>query len=78
MEFSNQLPNLDNDEQNDRIDGRFVLMTDSEVDNLIEREENANLKNKRLVQEIAVLHGISWMSIYITNRILHARCGYEL
>ena len=48
MEFSNQLPNFDinifDDEQNERIDGRFVPMTDSEVDNLIETEENANTK----------------------------------
>ena len=48
MEFSNQLPNFDinifDGEQNERIDGRFVPMTDSEVDNLIETEENANTK----------------------------------
>ena len=30
------------------IDGRFVPMTDSEVDNLIETEENANTKRKTL------------------------------
>ena len=52
MEFSNQLPNFDinifDDEQNERIDGRFVPMTDSEVDNLIKTEENANIKRKTL------------------------------
>ena len=52
MEFSNQLPNFDinifDDEQNERIDGRFVPMTDSEVNNLIETEENANTKRKTL------------------------------
>ena len=52
-EFSNQLPYFDinvfDDERNERIDGRFVPMTDSEVDNLIETAENANTKNKRLV-----------------------------
>ena len=53
MEFSNQLPNFD--EQNESIDGRFVLMTDSEVDYLIETGKNANSKNKILVQEIVVL-----------------------
>ena len=59
MGFSNKLPNviidIFNDEQNERIDGRFVPMTDSEVDYLIATRENANLKNNRLVQEIAVL-----------------------
>ena len=52
MKFSNELPNFDinifDDEQNERIDGRFVPMTDSEVDNLIETEENANTKRKTL------------------------------
>ena len=46
MEFSNQIPNFDknifDDEQNERIDGRFVPMTDSEV------MENANTKRKTL------------------------------
>ena len=52
MEFSNQLPNFDinifDDEQNEMIDERFVPMTDSEVDNLIETDENANTKRKTL------------------------------
>ena len=52
MKFSNELPNFDinifDDEQNERIDGRFVPMTDSEVDNLIKTEENANIKRKTL------------------------------
>ena len=52
MEFSNQLLNLDiiifDDEQNERINGRFVQMTDSEVDNLIETEENSNTERKKL------------------------------
>ena len=59
MQFTNHLPNFDinifDDEQNERIDGRFVPVTDGEADNLIETEENANTKNKRLVQEIVVL-----------------------
>ena len=60
MEFLNQLPNFDvnifDDEQNKRIDERFVPTTDSEVNNLMETEENAgNLKNRRFVQEIVVL-----------------------
>ena len=54
MEFSNQLPNFDinifDDEQNERIDGRFVPMTDSEVDNLIETQENANTQEKDTVR----------------------------
>ena len=33
----------------------FLPMTDSEVNNLMEAEENANTKNTRLVQEIVVL-----------------------
>ena len=53
MEFSNQLPNFDinifDGQQNIRIDGIFVAMTDGEDDNLIETEENANTKNKGLV-----------------------------
>ena len=66
MEFSNQLPNFDinifDDEQNERIDGRFVPMTDSEVDNLIETEENANTKRKTLydinfVKQFLTEHG---------------------
>ena len=66
VEFSNQPPNFDNDDQNERIDGRFVLMTNSEVDNLIERQKNANSKNKRLVQEIVVLHGCLYNKQNIT------------
>lgn len=59
MEFSTQQTNfniniLDN-EQNRRIEWRFVLMTDDEVDHLIETEENAKTKNKRLVQDIVIL-----------------------
>ena len=50
MEFSNRLLNLDinifDEEKNERIDGRLVQMTDSEVDNLIETEENSNTKRK--------------------------------
>ena len=66
MEFSNQLPNFDinicDDEQNERIDGRFVPMTDREVDNLIETEENANTKRKTLydinfVKQFLTEHG---------------------
>ena len=66
MEFSNQLPNFDinifDDEQNERTDGRFVPMTDSEVDNLIETEENANTKRKTLydinfVKQFLTEHG---------------------
>ena len=49
--FSNELPKFDknifDDQQNERIVGRFVAMTDSEVDNLIETEGNANTKSKR-------------------------------
>ena len=52
MEFSNQQFNLDinmfDDELNERIDGRLVQMTDSEVDNLIKTEENSNIKRKTL------------------------------
>ena len=52
MKFSNELPNFDinifDDQQNERIDVRFVPMTDSEVDNLIKTEENANSKRKTL------------------------------
>ena len=44
MEFSNQVPNFHlsflDEEQNERTDGRFVLMTDSDVDKLIETEES--------------------------------------
>ena len=54
MKFSNQLLNFDikifDYEQNERIDARFVPMTDSEVDNLIETEENANTKGKTLYE----------------------------
>ena len=58
MKFSNELPNFDinifDDEQNERIDGRFVPMTDSEVDNLIKTEENANTKRKTFYDIIFV------------------------
>ena len=66
MAFSDQLPNfaidIFDDEQNERIDGRFVPMTDSEVDNLIEMEENANTKRKTLfdinfVKQFLTEHG---------------------
>ena len=66
MEFSSQLLNLDinifDDEQNQSIDGRFVQMTDSEVDNLIEKEENSNTKRKILydinfVEQFLAEHG---------------------
>ena len=64
MEFSKQLPNFDISifKQNERIDGRFVPMTDSEVDNLIETEENANTKRKTLydinfVKQFLTEHG---------------------
>ena len=52
MEFSNEVPNFDlnffDEEQNERTDRRFVPVTDSEVDKLIETEENANTKRKTL------------------------------
>ena len=66
MKFSNELPNFDitifDDERNERIDGRFVPMTDSEVDNLIETEEFANTKRKTLydlnfVKQFLTEHG---------------------
>ena len=66
MAFSDQLPNFEikifDDELNERIDGRFVPMTDSEVDNLIETEENANTKRKTLyniffVKQFLTEHG---------------------
>ena len=66
MEFSDQLPNFEikifDDEQNERVDGRFVPMTDSEVDNLIETGENANTKRKTLyninfVKQFLTEHG---------------------
>jgi len=57
--FSNELPKFDknifDDQQNERIVGRFVAMTDSEVDNLIETEGNANTKSERKLQEIVAL-----------------------
>ena len=59
MEFSNELPHFDinifDDEQNERIEGRFVPMKDSEVDHLIETEEKTKTKNRRLVQETVIL-----------------------
>ena len=66
MEFSNQLPDFDinifHEEQNERIDGRFVPMADRGVDNLIETEENANTKRKTLydinfVKQFLTEHG---------------------
>ena len=64
MEFSKQLPNFDISifKQNERIDGRFVPMTDSEVGNLIESEEFANTKRKTLydlnfVKQFLTEHG---------------------
>ena len=66
MKFSNEPPNFDitifDDERNERIDGRFVLMTDSEVDNLIKTEENANTKRTTLydinfVKQFLTEHG---------------------
>ena len=66
MKFSNEPPNFDitifDDERNERIDGRFVPMTDSEVDNLIKTEENANTKRTTLydinfVKQFLTEHG---------------------
>ena len=52
MEFSNQVPNFHlsflDEEQNERTDGRFVPATDSDVDKLVETEENATTKRKTL------------------------------
>ena len=57
-EFSTQPPYFDisvfDHERNERINGRFVPMTDSEVDNLIETEGNAHTKKERFAQEIVV------------------------
>ena len=59
MEFSNQLPNFDinifDDEQNERIDGRFVPMTDSEV------KEDANTKRN-------TLYDINFVKQFLTER----------
>ena len=59
MEFSNQLPNFDinifNDEQNERIDGRFVPMTDSEV------KEDANTKRN-------TLYDINFVKQFLTEK----------
>ena len=64
VKFSNQLPNFDISifKQNERTDRRFVPMTDSEVDNLIESEEFANTKRKTLydlnfVKQFLTEHG---------------------
>ena len=66
MKFSNEPLNFDknifDDEQNERIDGRFVPMTDSEVINLIKTEENAHTKRKTLyyinfVKQFLTEHG---------------------
>ena len=68
MEFSNEVPNFDlnffDEEQNERTDRRFVPVTDSEVDKLIETEENANTKRKTLcdinfVKQFLTEHGES-------------------
>ena len=59
MEFPNQLPNFDinifDDEQNERIDGRFVPMTDSEV------KEDANTKRN-------TLYDINFVKQFLTER----------
>ena len=66
MEFSNEVPNFDlsflDEEQNERSDGRFVPVTDSDVDKLIETEENANTERKtlyniNLVKQVLTEHG---------------------
>ena len=66
MEFSNQLPNFDinifDDEENERIDGKFVPMTDSGVDNLIETEENAKTKRK-------TLYDINFVKQFLTEQV---------
>ena len=68
MEFSNQVSNFDlsflDEEQNERTDGRFVPLTDSDVDKYIETEENANTKRKtlydiNLVKKFLTEHGES-------------------
>ena len=49
MEFSNKLPNFNinifDEERNKIINGRFVPMTDSEVDYLSDTEKNAKEKD---------------------------------
>ena len=75
-EFSTQPPYFDisvfDDERNERIYGRFIPMTDSEVDNLIETDENAHTKKERFVQEIVVLIFQRHLQ-YTINRTFHAR-----
>ena len=75
-EFSTQPPyfgiSVFDDERNERIDGRFIPMTDSEVDNLIETDENAHTKKERFVQEIVVLIFQRHLQ-YTINRTFHAR-----
>ena len=72
MKFSNELPNFDinifDDEQNERIDGRFVPMTDSEVDNLIKTEENANIKRK-------TLYDINFVKQFLTEHSPENSCS---
>ena len=62
--FSNQLPNFDinifDDVENEGIDGRFVPMTDSEVDNLTETGETANTKRK-------ILYDINFVKQFLTE-----------
>ena len=60
------------DEQNERINGRFAPMTDSEVDNLIETEGNAHTKKERFAREIVVPVLQRYLQ-YTINRTLHAR-----
>ena len=59
MEFPNQLPNFDinifDDEQNERINGRFVPMTDSEV------KGDANTKRN-------TLYDINFVKQFLTER----------
>jgi len=66
MEFSNQVSNFHlsflDKEQNERTDGRFVPASGSDVDKLIETEENANTKKKtlydiNLVKQFLTEHG---------------------
>jgi len=58
VESSNQVPNFDlsflDEERNERTDGRFVLVKDSDVDKLIETKENANTKRKTFYDRILV------------------------
>ena len=62
---SNQVPNFDlsflDEERNERTDGRFVPVKDSDVDKLIETEENANTKRK-------TFHDIILVKQFLTDR----------